>query len=132
MADEYIKRYDAEQCAEKIINQPTESGFKDSVEILSAIHYLPATDAVPVVRGRWVDSELDGVPSHCSECNYPIDRFYKLTSAPTAARICGRRAMLRIVVEITGEVDDAQSRPACKKHYEPKEVGGGGAGNPAV
>lgn len=32
----------------------------------------PAADVRPVVRGRWIDSKLDGMPSHCSECNYPI------------------------------------------------------------
>lgn len=70
--DEYIKREDAEKCAEKIINHPIEDGFRDSIEILNAIHNLPAADVRLVVRGRWkrVDPRSTVVTFRCSECNY--------------------------------------------------------------
>ena len=53
-----------------------------SQDIASALGALPAAEVAPVRHGEWVDSKLDGVPSHCSECNYPIERFYKTHFCP--------------------------------------------------
>lgn len=79
MADEYIKREDAERCAEKIINHPIEDGFRDSIEILSAIHNLPAADVRPVVHGRWEREEdtyfgFTDVEHRCSQCGKTYSR----------------------------------------------------------
>lgn len=78
MADEYIKREDAEKCAEEIINHPIEDGFRDSIEILSAIHNLPAADVAPMVHGKWINDQQVGfgsVESTCSNCERRMIRF---------------------------------------------------------
>ena len=53
-----------------------------TVVLASEIERLPAADVRPVVHGKWIDSDEPGVPSHCSCCGYPIDRFYKTKYCP--------------------------------------------------
>ena len=90
MTDEYIKREDAIKAASDGADE-WDGGW--SIErdkrIAKYINAVPTADVRPVVRGRWVDSKLDGVPSHCSECNYPIDRFYKTRFCPNCGADMG-------------------------------------------
>lgn len=89
MADEYITRESALEAVDKRIQMLQKDavfrkkhGDIDLVGVKPFINAIPAADVRPVVHARWVDSELDGVPSHCSECKYPIDRFYKTHYCP--------------------------------------------------
>lgn len=88
MTDDYIKRKDALTGLEDSgIGLYDDEPIQTRNSALKIIQNIPAADVAPVVHGRWVDSKLDGVPSHCSECNYPIGRFYKTHFCPN----CGAK-----------------------------------------
>ena len=81
--NDFVSRKDVLALKKPFPNRPDSIAIYRSYFISpSGVESLPAADVRPVVRGRWVDSKLDGVPSHCSECNYPIDRFYKTRFCP--------------------------------------------------